>query len=139
MMLATRDDLEYPSIDWECRTCGVVYVSRGEPDDNRCLNGHDAGWIPEDDQMEEYIDTLKSLEEGDGVLFAGRGPAPLMGPIKKKREGYIITESIDSPERKIWWDEDALEIYQSQHNKEYPTRDRVHHIDTVEIDGGNNA
>lgn len=133
MMAATRDDIDYPHIDWKCQTCGMVYSSRGLPDDNRCLDGHDAQWKPENEQMSAYIDILESLEIGDGVLFAGDGPVPLMGPVEEVGENYVITESFDSPSRKIRWDREELEIEQAALNKEYELYDRVYHVDTVEV------
>jgi hypothetical protein len=83
--------------------------------------------------MEEYIDFLESLEVGDGVLFAGDGPAPLMAPVEEVGEKYVITESIDSPSRKIRWDREELEIEQAALNKEHEFYDRVYHVDTVEV------
>ncbi len=133
MILATSNDIDYPHIDWKCSQCGMVYCSAGVPDDNRCLEGHDAAWKPEDQQMEDYIDLLESLEVGDGVLFAGNGPAPLMAPVEEVGENYVITESIDSPSRKIRWDREELEIEQAALNKKHEFYDRVYHVDTVEV------
>jgi preprotein translocase subunit YajC len=133
MILATRDDIDYPHIDWECSQCGMVYCSSGLPDDNRCMDGHSAQWRPVDSQMEEYIDLLESIEVGDGVLFAGKGPAPLMGPVAEVGDSYIITESIDSPARKIRWDSDELKIEQASLDGENELYDRVYHVDDVEV------
>lgn len=139
MMLATSDDLNYPSVDWCCRACGEVYVSRGVPDDTRCTNGHGAGWIPDADKMAEYVDLLESLEVGDGVLFAGFGPAALMGPVAQVGDGYIITESVDSPARKIRWSEasdidgDTAQIEHARMDRERESYRRVYHVDVVEV------
>jgi len=133
MILATADDLNYPSIDWRCRVCEAVYVSRGQPDDRRCLNGHDAGWVPHTDKMKEYVSILQSLEEGDGVLFAGHGPAALMGPVSEVGERYIVTESIDSPARRIRWGPEDCEIEQTALNRDHEFYHRVYHVDRVEV------
>jgi len=133
MILATSDDLNYSSIDWQCYVCGVVYVSRGQPDDRRCLNGHDARWVPDADTMAEYVTVLQSLAEGDGVLFAGDGSAPLMGPVSEVGEEYIVTESIDSPARRIRWGPEECTIEQTALNTEREVYRRVYHVDTVEV------
>lgn len=133
MMLAARSDLEFPHIDWECKECGMVYCSAGYPDDNRCLDGHGAGWKPESDQLEEYISLLESLGVGDGVLFAGNGPAALMAPVEEVGENYVIAESIDSPRRKIRWDSEDLTIEQKQLEEEHAIWQEVYHVDTVEV------
>lgn len=136
MILATGDDLNYPHTDWMCSQCGMVYSSHGLPDDSRCLEGHDAAWVPEEGQMESYIEALESLEAGDGVLFAGRGPAALMGPVKEVGDGWVITESIDSPSRKIRWSggkQGDYKIEQANLEREHEMYDRVYHIDTVDI------
>ncbi len=134
MILATRDDIDYPHIDWVCEECGTVYRSSGEPDTDYCAGGnHPAHWKPEEEQMEEYIDLLNSLEVGDGVLFAGDGPAPLMAPVKEVGENYLITESIDSPSRKIRWDGMELEIEQTRMDQDHEHYSTVYHVDTVEV------
>ena len=139
MILATSDDLDYPSVDWHCRECGEVYVSRGVPDDSRCLNGHDAGWRPHPDKMGEYVDLLESLKVGDGVLFAGFGPAALMGPVAEVGDRYIITESIDSPARRIRWDRpsevdgESAQIEHTRMDREHEFYQQVYHVDTVEV------
>lgn len=135
MILATGDDIDYPHIDWVCDECGSVYVSSGVPDTDYCPGGnHPARWIPHDDQMREYIDLMESLEVGDGVLFAGRGPAPLMAPVEEVGENYVIAESLDSPSRKIRWDREELEIEQAALDKEHEFYKRVYHVDTVVVE-----
>jgi len=131
MILATHDDIEMPHIDWHCTECGAVYSSRGKPDETRCFEGHSTRWEPESDQMEKYIETLESLEVGDGILFAGEGPAALMAPVKEVGEDYVITESIDSPSRKIVWGGGTIK--QRRMDRDVEWYDRVYHVNTVEI------
>lgn len=133
MILATQNDIVYPHIDWKCTVCGIRYNSTGLPDDNRCVNGHSTKWKPNDDKMEDYIEVLDDLEKGDGVVVAGHGPAPLMGPVEECGDEYIVTGAIDSPRRKIRWDEDDLTIEFTRPDDDYSIYSDVYHIDTVEI------
>ncbi|MFP8891868.1 hypothetical protein ACLI4U_19160 (plasmid) [Natrialbaceae archaeon A-CW2] len=133
MILATRNDYEYPSIDWCCKKCEEVYVSRGYPPETRCTSGHGHGWEPQEYALEEYIDLLESLEVGDGVVLCGEGPAPLMGPIEEVGDGYLITESMDSPRRKVRWDRDGLKFEFTNLERDYEIYDDLHHVETVEI------
>ncbi len=107
MILADPEDYAYPHIDWHCRECGQVYCHAGYPPETRCTEGHGAGWRPEDDQIQEYIDTLEDLEPGDWLVVCGDGPAPLKGPVVWADDGELTTESIHSPARTIRWDADA--------------------------------
>ncbi len=139
MILATGDDYEYPHIDWHCKKCGEVYRYAGYPPETRCTNGHGHGWRPDPEQVNEYIDLLESLNSGDGIVIAGDGPAALMGPIEAQGFEYgtsfIITESIDSPRRKLRWerDEDDPTLEWCNLDREHEIYDDVHHVETVEI------
>lgn len=133
MMLATREDYDYPHIDWHCKTCGEVYCCAGYPPETRCPNGHGAGWRPESAQVEVYIDFLESLEVSDGIVIAGDGPAALMGPIAETGDCYLITKSIDSPSRKVKWDSDSGEIEWCKANEEHEFYRDVYHVGGVEI------
>lgn len=141
MILATSDDYELPHCDWHCKRCGMVYVSSGYPDETRCADGHGFGWEIDKSQHEEYVDFLESLSVGDGVVFVGRGPAPLMGPVAETGDSYIITESIDSSARKIRWGgskEDSYSDYSIEHSRTdrtHPLWQDVHHVEGVEISG----
>jgi len=105
MKLASIEDYEYPHIDWVCVNgdCGAVYSSAGKPDTDHCPNGHEAIWRPNTDTVEEYIDLLESLDEGDGLVVCGRGPAPLKARVAEVGENSLRTESISSPARIIRW------------------------------------
>lgn len=136
MMLATREDYEYPHIDWVCENgdCGSVYRSTGKPDTDHCIEGHHAQWRPCDDQLEAYVDILESLEVGDGVVICGEGPAPLMGPVEIAGDNKIVTRSFDSPPRIVRWDGAEPSVEWANANDEYgPFFEQVHHVETVEV------
>jgi len=137
-LLATRGDYEYPNIDWRCRKCDEVYRSSGYPDETRCTNGHGHGWKPDPDKLADYIDTLESLEEGDGVVVCGRGPAPLMGVVESTDESQLKIEEIEGPSRIVQWrgseegeETLAIEWYEAGDNP--ALGDQVYHVETVEV------
>lgn len=147
MILATSGDYEFPHIDWLCKECGEVYCYAGYPPETRCTSGHGAGWRPDPRQVTEYTDLLESLEPGDGVVLAGDGPATLMGPIESVGDGYLVTESIDSPRRKVRWERDEDDegnpvrptLEWCNADKEYELYDDLYHVETVEIQTEANA
>lgn len=135
MILATRDDYDFPHIDWLCKKCGEVYCYAGYPPETRCTNGHGHGWRPHPDQINAYIDVLESFEPGDGIVINGRGPATLMGPVESVDEGQLVTESIDSPSRTIRWERDDTDptLEWKKTDDDYDVYDDVYHVETVEI------
>lgn len=135
MILATTEDYDFPHIDWMCKKCGEVYCYAGYPPETRCTNGHGHGWRPDSIQVLEYIDLLETLEPGDGIVISGRGPATLMGPVESVGDGYLVTESIDSPPRKLRWerDDDDPTLEWKNNEDEHEFFDEVHHVETVEI------
>lgn len=135
MILATTDDYDFPHIDWHCKECGMVYCYAGYPPETRCMGGHGAGWRPETDQLLEYIDLLESLEPGDGIVISGRGPATLMGPVESVGDDQLVTESIDSPRRKVRWDRSGTvpTIKWCNADREHELYDDVYHVETVDI------
>jgi len=141
MILATTDDYDYPHIDWLCKKCGEVYCYAGYPPETRCTNGHGAGWRPDPQQVSEYIDVLESLEPGDGIVIAGDGPAALMGPVESVGDGQLVTESIDSPRRKVRWvrDEDDPTLEWCNADREHELYDDVYHVETVAIQTADDA
>ncbi|ELY97317.1 hypothetical protein [Natrialba asiatica] len=135
MILATPDDYEFPHIDWKCKECGMVYCSAGYPPETRCLNGHGAGWRPENEQLFEYIDLLETLEPGNGIVISGDGPATLMGPVESVDDNQLVTAMIDSSSRTLRWERDDSDptIEWKQTEKPDAFYDDVHHVETVEI------
>lgn len=137
MMLATRDDYDLPHIDWVSDYSETVYRSTGVPDtDHDPEVNHEVTWSPCGDQIEKYIDFLESLEVGDGVVVCGKGPAPLMGPVKSVGGGQLTTVSVDSPSRIIRWghsDRHAIEFAKA--GDDFLHWDKVYHVEGVEIQG----
>jgi hypothetical protein len=109
MELADYDDYEQPNIDWECKQCGEVYRSTGYPPETRCMSGHAAGWKPEQDKIDRDIELLESLTPVKGVVIVGEGPAPLKGPVKEVNEQSVTIASLESPARKVRWDDEKIE------------------------------
>ncbi|MDB9247413.1 hypothetical protein PN419_00125 [Halorubrum ezzemoulense] len=143
MILAARDDFEYPHIDWVSKYSSTVYASAGPPDtDHDPAVDHRVSWRPCDEALEEYIELLESLEAGDGIVVCGHGPAPLMGPVDEVGDGHVITESIDSPARKIRWDQ-TPSIEFARMDRSHMYYDDVYHVERVEIqrrgEGGDDA
>jgi len=137
MILATREDIDYPHIDWVCDRCGSVYVSDGPPDTDHCIEGHHAEWRPNDEQLATYVDLLESLAPGDGILVSGAGPAPLMSIVEEVGDGWLRAESIDSPARKVRWERgDPPTIEWTRLDRDHTHYQDVYHVDTVEVDDG---
>ena len=139
MILATPDDYDFPHIDWVCVNgdCGSVYKSSGKPNTDHCIEGHEAIWRPNEDMLKEYIEVLESMEEGDGIVVCGSGPAPLMGRVEAVGDAEIRTESMDSPPRVVRWSdlEDDRRIEWAKADAEYQSFDQVYHVGSVEVQG----
>jgi hypothetical protein len=137
MIVATRDDYEYPHIDWLCKECGEVYCSAGHPPETRCTNGHAHGWKPEPDQVEAYIDVLESLEQGDGIVICGDGPIPQMGPVESTGDGTLVTKSIEHARRELRWrdsdHEDGPVVEWVLPDNDHAIFRDVYHVETVAV------
>jgi hypothetical protein len=151
MILANPDDYEYPSIDWCCKDCGEVYVSRGYPNETRCTSGHGAGWQPNHGQRTGYAVLLAGLAAGDGVVVCGDGPAPLKGVVQSLGKGghddgvvsRFITVGVrgaDAPLRKIRWytgedasdDDSDLKIEWCEADAEFESWRDVYHVERTD-------
>jgi hypothetical protein len=138
MILADSESYDYPHIDWRCKECGAVYCYAGYPPETRCIEGHAAGWKPHPDQIKKYIEVLDSQGSMDSnwIVICGDGPAPLMAPVEAIGHEYgwdfLITESIDSPRRKVRWHPDDFVIEWKQPDSEYDTYSDVYHVEVVE-------
>lgn len=137
MILATSSDYEYPHIDWVSDYSDSVYSSAGVPDtDHDPAVDHAVTWSPCADQLEKYIGFLETLEPGDGIVVCGKGPAPLMGPVKSADNGELTTVSIDSPSRVIrWQNTDRYAIEFAKADPEIHHWNKVYHVEGVEIEG----
>lgn len=140
-ILAGPDDYEFPHVDWVCRRCGGQYGSAGMPDVSRCIEGHCAGWRLSESQVEEYIETLESLEVGDGVVVVECGASPRMGPVEATGDGWLRTEALDYRAREVRWsrggeDRPSIEwraVDEDEDEDQDAYYDVVHHIERVEV------
>ena len=136
MMLATSSDYEYPHIDWVSDYSETVYRSSGVPDtDHDPAVSHAVTWSPCGEQYEKYIGFLETLEPHDGIVVCGKGPVPLMGPVKYVGDGELTTYSFDSPSRVIRWENtDRYPIEFAKANDDIRHWNKVYHVESVEIE-----